>query len=669
MDENPLQAEYEARYGGMVLHHTLFDWSDKSLTPDSITETLLGFQDHWDDPEFEGMEPLEIEREILLSHGRDNWYQESDYGKPCYQHFLTLIQLLFPMTDVTPSLADSVMLFCKSIGFRKCLNIIGSQNSSKSASVIRIMVTAMYLDADHSVGMVNSPFKIAADATVYGDLEELYDELVVAHPNPNSNKAAPSPLIFPDAKKYQARKIVFKPNVPKGGHIVLKTASSEGQYKGQKTKGKDKSKGLMLVALDEASEFKSLAFAQSIHNLSSQPGFFAFITTNFKDQEDLAGIFCQPSGVFGGPKTYDDLDVDSSLWWISQQGSITLRFDCEIGPNIMAKRVIYEYLIKEKDMARLEESGGGKDSLIYMSQARSFPIKGGANNSVLSRSKISASRHQDPNFQLHGIRGNVAFVDLAFGGRDSAVYASAAFGNATVLDEEGLPQEQDLLIFSDHMTKLKLVNDAFWNDYWRGRCEDIGLSTKNFPNGSEVSVEQQLAIQCRELNRQNNVPPANFGYDFSMRADSVSAMSQIVGHDSVAFQYNQKPHGYYLENTRQQTEEVCKNMLAEMAMMAADIVLTQQLRGGAFIDTALTQLNRTLLSLVNQKYMIENKIDYKARWNGVSPDHRDCYMGIVKMALDRGFRKGKNKSAAGDASVWRALQKSGAGKAKVISRI
>jgi hypothetical protein len=197
----------------------------------------------------------------------------------------------------------------------------------------------------------------------------------------------------------------------------------------------------------------------------------------------------------------------------------------------------------------------------------------------------------------------------------------------------------------------------------------VGIDTNNFVLGSEVSYEDQIAIQCHELNRQHNVPSANFGYDFSMRPDIVSSMNKVIGFAAHAFDYNQSPEGVFLQNIKQNSEDCCKNRCTELAFLAADYFLTKQVRGGNHIETAITQLSRTLYITVNKKYVAEGKKEYKARWQQVSPDHRDVLMGIMGMAHRKGFRQSNVSAGKQARSAWDVIQARHLGKSKVGKRI
>ncbi len=634
------------------LHDSWIDWSDPSVTADTVTTTLIGYVDHWDLPEFEGIEPIYIERQILFDAKRPNWSKTSKYGKPYYQHMLTLIKLMFPETDITPSLADATMFFCMGIGGagKKMENLIGSQNSGKSAGAIRIGFACMFIDPEYTAIYVANPFDNAADSTVWGDCEELWDQLVTYWPNNTGVGYGEASSLFPWGRKYANKMLEFVPNIPKAGIIALRNTKHVGKFKGSKMRGKDVDRGIILVIIDEVNEIENMSFLTTLVNISSQDGFFCITSQNFKDESDMGGRMAEPQGTFGGPSTYDELDVDVDLYWHSGASSITLRFDGHRSPNILSGRTIYPKLFKEVDRQRIKNDYG-EHSPDYFSQVRSFPVRGTETNSVLSRAKISASRHLDPFFSIMKLKGRVAFCDPAFGGRDKAVFGWAEYGDATVTDGEGSQVMQELLVFKDHMHDLSLVKGATYNEYWFDRMKSAGISIADIVEGSDVSYEDQIAIQCRELCKRHNIPIQCFGYDFSMRPDIVSSMNRMLGFAAQAFDYNQAPEGIFIENLKKNAEDCCKNRCSELAFSAADLFLTKQVRGGSYIETAITQLSRTLYETKNGKYLVEDKKAYKARWQQVSPDRRDVLMGIVGMLHRQGFKQrivsagGKSKSA------------------------
>jgi hypothetical protein len=657
-------------FEGIVLNHDRIDWSVKDITAKSISLTLIGTdpKTYWSlQPD---KKPWEIEKETLFEAKRPNWGGVSKHGKPYYQHFLTLIKLLFPDTDITPSLADAVMFFCIGIGGgnKKILNLIGSANSGKSASGCRIAFALMYIDPEYTVVYVANPFDSASDSTVWGDIEELWDQLCEAHPNTSGQGFGDASILFPYGRKYANRCLEFIPNIPKAGRIELRNTKHVGKYKGSKTRGKDVDRGVMLIVVDEVNEIENFAFLTTLSNISQQDAFFAITSQNFKSEEDMGGRLTEPKATFGGPDSFEQLDIEEDTWWHSAVSSVTLRFDGHKSPNILSGRTLYRKLFKKENLQQMIEDYG-EQSPDYYSQVRSFPARSDEMNSVLSRAKISSSRHKDPYFTMIRIDGVVSFCDPAFGGRDKSKWGYAQYGLAKVTDAEGNEDTQEIVLFKDFFKTLRLVKEAVYNDYWFDRMRAAKIDPSGFTVGGMVSYEDQIAVQCAELNLAHGIRPTNFGYDFSMRPDIVSSMNRMIGYSAHAFDYNQAPEGVFLQNIKKNSEDCCKNRCTELAFLASDLFLTKQVRGGSNIDTAITQLSRTIYQTVNKKYVSEGKKEYKARWQQVSPDDRDVLMGIAGMLQRVGFRRATVSNGKHKESVWSLLNKAGAGKSRVIKRL
>lgn len=633
-------------FTNIKFNYEYIDWSDPAIDNTYVMRVLMGSQAHWKAPEFEGMTPLEIEKEILFEAGRENWGLRSEYGKPLYQHFLTLIRLLDPSTDIHPSLADSVMIFCMSQTFgKKIMNLIGCQNASKSASSVRIGFACLYIDPEYSAVYVANPFDNAADSTIWGEIEHVWDSMCHHHPCPTNDRA---PAFFPDAKVYANSSIEVIPNIPKAARIELRNVKHVGKYKGTKAKmDRDNNiRGILLMLIDEVNEIDNDSFLGMLNNLVSQDNFFVVTSQNFKDVEDMGGRLTEPSGKFGGPSTFDELDVEQDIIWHSAVSSITLRFDGLKAPNILAQRVIYKYLFKQANLDLLKDNYG-EASPEWFSQCRSFPIRGGDANSVLTQAKVSQSRHTDRIFSIDRILDNLGFCDPSFGGRDKALWENGKTAIITTTDAEGSREQIQVLLFTEHTRTLKLDKDATYNEFWIDRVKSIGVSISDIVPGSQVSYEDQIAIQCAEHNRREGVVPAAFGFDFSMRPDIVSSMNRFIGFEAHAFDYAAKPTGYYLHSYKQNTEDCCFNQVDELAFLCADLFNSRQIRGGDFIEVGTLQLMRTRYETKNGKYKVERKADFKARWSNVSPDHRDTLMGIAGMAHKRGFRKERKAHYSG----------------------
>jgi hypothetical protein len=657
-------------FEGVVLGHTLIDWSNPDLDADEIGRILVGDVDHWDAPEYDGMEPWEIERKILFDAKRPNWGGTSKWGKEYFKHMLILGKLMMTDVNITPSLYDCLNFFCLSVGGanKKLLNFIGSQNSGKSFGICFIIFICMYIDPERSSAFVANPFDNASDAQIWGTIEELWDIIKTTHPNTTGKGNEDASSLFPHAIKYANRSLDLVPGLPKAGSIVLKGVKHVGKFLGSKARMGDIARGVYILAIDEINRVDNPAFLTMLSNMVSQAQFCALSSQNFMEPDDLGGRATEPVGTYGGPVSFDELDIDRHQWWHSARSSITLRFDGHLSPNILSGRTIYDRLFNQENLDLMLRDYG-EASPEYFSQVRSFPASSNTTLSVLSQAKVSASRHTDPFFTITRSEGVVSFLDPAFGGRDKAVWGYAPFGEALVTDAEGNQIMQELLVFKDFFKILKLVKDATYNDYWIDRMKVAGITLQDITIGSEVSYEDQIAIQCRENNRAAGVPSDCFGYDFSMRPDIVSSVNRMIGFSANAFDYNQGPEGIDLRNINKNSIDCCANRNTELAFLAADFFLTKQVRGGTYIATSIVQLSRTIYKTVNKKYLAEGKKEYKARWQQVSPDHRDVLMGICAMAVRKGFRQTAVSATVGGSNLWEELNRQGIGRARTGKRL
>tara|TARA_R110002153_G_scaffold102133_1_gene238668 strand:+ start:240 stop:920 length:681 start_codon:yes stop_codon:yes gene_type:complete len=188
----------------------------------------------------------------------------------------------------------------------------------------------------------------------------------------------------------------------------------------------------------------------------------------------------------------------------------------------------------------------------------------------------------------------------------------------------------------EYFVKLRITKNADYNDHWFTRLRALGVNTGDIVKGAEVSPDDQVAIQCAELNAQYSVPAENFGYDFSMRAHIVTAMTLFVGRCH-AFEYNRPPEGVHMEKYKADSKDIIVDRVSELAFLTADLYESGKLRGGDKCETASMQLSRTKFKAVNKKKKCENKKDYKLRWQGQSPDHRDVLLGLRGMSDIKGM--------------------------------
>lgn len=610
---------------------TGFQWSGDSLdlrNPEmdakSIGRILMGPCGYW--KEFQGS-PLQCEISILRNGGWRNWAGTSPHGKPYFRHLLTLVKLMLPKTDIHPALADATSMFCQVLGNGlKGMHMIGSQNSSKSATSVRLAFAVMAIFPKESAVYFANPFDSASDSTIWGEVEECYEEIVKNCPG-----------LFPDSIKYALRRIDLVPGVPKAGTMEIRNVKHVGKLKGSKTKKTGEVEGPIVVVIDEVNEIYNQAFIRVFSNLVSQDGFIVQTSQNFKDPHDMGGRLTEPMPKFGGPGAFKDLSEEDDRIWYSYGHTMTMRFSGRLSPNIVSGRTIYPYLFTEANHEFLTGQYGDK-SPEYYSQCLSFPMESEEAVSVLSRTKINLSRHDDTFYQIKQVIAKVAFCDPSFGGGDLAAYAYALICRISYQDAHAVAHECDCIIFPAGIKKLTVARELIVTSEILKRISAVGSDPSRFVVGAQFPPEYQIALQCAEHNRDNGIERHNFGYDFSMRPDMVIAMGMIAGHNCVPFDYNTKPVGYMLKTLMQGTEDACRMRSDELAFLVADVFANQRIRTGGQIAAAILQTSRTRYEIRNGKRIIEKKRDYKSRWANESPDDRDCLFGIIGMCYMRGFR-------------------------------
>lgn len=606
------------------------DWSRESLDADEITSEMMGSCRHFKEENrpgpFVGLSCLDMEIKILRDAGWRDWAGECEWtGKPLWRHMLTMIKLLLPKTDIHPHLADAVQLFCLSIGSgHKLLHMLGSQNSAKSGSTVRIAFAVMAVYPRESAVYFANPFDSASDSTIWGEVEECYDEILQS-----------SPGLFSSSVKYALRKIDLVPGLPKAGTMEIRNVKHVGKFKGTKTRKTGEVDGPIIVGIDEVNEIYVFAFMRILSNMVSQDGFFAVTSQNFKDTGDMGGQLATPVAVASGdPGSYKELDREVNHVWNSFGKSMTIRFCGMRSPNILAGREIYPYLFKKENLDYMRENYGGNSPEFY-SQVYSFPLEGDDSNSVLSQARINASRHDDPFFTIVRVVNKVAFCDPSFGGGDKAMWGVMEIADVEYLDPQGDRHESRILI-PGTMMSIRLEKGMAVGEDMVERARGLGIDSGIFVSGKTLSVEDQIALQCLEWNRNEGIKSGNFGYDFSMRPDIVMSMSRIIGTDTVPFDYNTEPHGYQIHCLNGNSKDVCRNRIDELAFLVSDVFANQRLRGGSSIMPAILQLSRTRFTLRHNRRIVEKKPEFKARWRG-SPDERDVLMGNVGMAYRGGF--------------------------------
>lgn len=616
----------------------LIDWSDPTLTPDAITRVLVGKQSHR--KQFPNLTHVQVEINILREAGRDNWYLPGPFGKPLYQHFLTLIKLLLPERDITPFTHDAVLTFCNVLGRNgKLVNMIGSQSSGKSFTIAALGLAVMVIDPEYTTIKVANPADKSADSTIFGDFRSVYNEMKMSNPD-----------LFPDSFEYRDKFIEFV-RVPKFGKIEQKSVRNIGLHKGVKAKDKNRKRGVILHCVDEVNEIPSAeeSYMTILSNMVSQEGFISITSQNFTSQDNLGGILAAPRAPFpGNPATYEEIIADGpqrNVRWHCMFNGVTLRARGPNSPNILSGQDLYPYLFTKRNLQTMKDNFGEGDPR-YLSQVEAFPVGGDEALVVLTKTVMDSSRVFDTNFLFTDKPALVSFLDPAFSvSGDMACYSWASFGDASIVLGDGSTTRQPLLVFHEPPARLPLKHDMRWDEYWISRITALGIDPAVIEPGGRVTMEDQLVIQTLERNRKRGIPASMFGYDPSLRADIVASIIKFMGTAPTAIDYRAKPRGFFFSSQNKMSEDCCYNQADEACFGLADLFAIKSIRGGEHLRAAMVQLNRTRYDFKAGKYRLEDKADTRARL-GQSPDQRDAAAGCATMARIRGFSPGKPRQGA-----------------------
>lgn len=661
------------------------DFDNCKKAADQIAYQILGMlnedgsvkqPEYWSNEEFKNLNPIQIEAKIIREQGRVNYGLDTKYGIPTYQHALVLTKLIFPKTDITPVLADITQLcFMNYSHGRKYLHLLGSQDSGKSSTIARLIFVFMVIDSTHTFAPVASPFVNTAETIIWGDILELYDQMCDAHPLGESGTT-----LFPNASVTNGRINFTSEGRGKAGWAGIRNLKKAGKLIGSKNIGSDTRVGVGIVAFDEINRSEGTGFESELSNVAGQDWFQMITAQNPVDETDVGGLFAEPKRWEGwGVASYDEVREEQPVIWPTVKSGIAYRLNGLDSVNMRLKKIVYPYQFNEKKHKRLLDDYG-PNSPAYHSQCLALFPNDEVDMRLLSQSRLSASKHEEEDFAMSNIRGRVLFCDPAHTGHgDKAVIASAEFGEAQVTNTDGSQDEKTLLVFKRNMEHVTYDSSAVWStnpekslDYFYNKFIEVGGNPNDLTMGAPVSYEQQIALRMALRAKKEGIPYENIGFDFSMRYEMMAAVSLIMGNRPVPFDYNTKAIGYYLQSTKENTEEKCpqrNGRVFELGHLTADLFNSKQVRGGNLIRVALIQTCKTKIIQDKPHKPFEDKATYRARNENKSPDERDALFGVVGMAYLRGFRAEKTATAKSKGeSVFRRLLQKNKKKRKTVKR-
>lgn len=548
------------------------------------------------------------------------------------QHMLRYQRLLFPSITIDPWFVDKWEIFERvrmGRDSRKIINMIGSKNSAKTNFFAMFSLLMVSIDPEFTQVFISGPYKSAADATIWGRVGTRFNQMKNAQPR----------MWAKAAEKKSDQSFVFEGASSEAGSIELVTLDKVGKLQGAKSVNPDK--GWLILICDEIAEFPSKALMDALANLTGNDNFVCITGCNFKNIEGLDGDLCRPEG-----REFAELDVEKDQEWPSAYKSWTVRFDGHRCPNVVAKKVIYPYLLREsarKDMEDVYGLNGPK----YLEQIRSFPNSSMSDYFVVTREKIRSSGGYDEFVWEDVPHTHIGFCDPGFGG-DPCKIGAFKYGRGRFQDVDGQWHGINIIEPVAPIQQIRLDLTQVADQEWLDRLSQLTSRDMFIKHGALVSVEQQIAVSCGEFINQYGIERQNFGYDGSMRASIVHEMTAVLGSTihSVDFGGKATERTVLAGSKEAKANELYYNFVTEMYFFFATVVQAGQFRGGDKIPAAIAQLCRRPWFTTGAKKQIQPKHEYKLDNQGRSPDDADVVVGALEIARRSGFMDNPRRHAS-----------------------
>lgn len=594
------------------------------------------------------MSPADIERSILRSWKME-WsknpsscpynFQETihfhrelpDYPVEGWtQHMLRLRRLSFPTLGLDPWVVQKYAVIEKArfTDRRKIINMIGSKNSGKTNFFAEFGLLMTGIDPEFTRTFVAGPYKNAAEAVVWGRMGTRHNQMKNAIPS-----------MWGGIKEQLSRGRYIFEDHDEAGYIELITMDKTGKLQG--TKAVDQERGWLILICDEIAEFPSAALKDVLDNLTGNENFMCLTGCNFKNTEGMEGDLCHPEG-----KEYPELDPERDFEWPSAYKSWTIRFDGHQSPNVLTKKVIYPYLLREeirKDMEDIHGQGGPK----YLEQVRSFPNTSMSDFYVTTREKVRAGGGYDTFTWGEGPEPQkVVFCDPGFGG-DPCKIGCFKYGPARIQSIDGQWHTAAIFCPDGPIETIKLDTGMLVTNEWKQRVQEISGKDLLIAEGTKVTLEQQIVVGCYDFLERKGVSKQNFGYDGSMRASIVHEMVALMGSSITSLDFGGQATEREVDARGTIAKDEYSNFVTEMYFNFATTVQAGQFRGADVIGAAIAQIiRRPWLQAGQSRKQIQPKQEYKKDNQGRSPDDADVLVGALEMAIRAGFRGNMRRKAS-----------------------
>lgn len=591
-------------------------------------------------PQYATATDFQIELSIIRNwdrlHGPDcptglRWFRELATYK--WQHRLACV-LSWNRSFVKNPWTDWIFENLDLLDDYTLLNVIGSQNSTKSNSAAAIMVQLLIEDPEYVGCFIASPYREATTLGIWGNVKE------------NFRYVAPMMGWNADNCISDSKGTLTVNDGDRAGWVKVVSVDKVGMLQGKKPRSTQR--GGLYLLIEESGVFDKTpakAVWDVLQNLTGQPTFKGLSTCNFKSVFGLDGLLCQPIG-----KEYDQLDPDEDHEWDSVLNGRTIRLDGHKSPNIGHTTKPFPFIVGQPDIDRMIKAGNGPKSAKYLEQIRSFPVVGSSDFTVTNKTKLTAggvySAPEEPYTHHNNPRPKWAFADPGLGGDPFkiAISEEKRVGNKVVIR----PVE---------MIVVPIDHDQRWTE------KDIDLATTinpkhGFSIGQDFTEEMQGALRTAKILRDKDIPPTQFGFDGSMRASVQRAIDLFIGPDSLAMDYLGPAPDLLMPSGIGNAKDLYASFLTFIWFLAADMMENGFVRDGEVWEDGFKQMCSRLWEWAGKKKKMETKDDYKARNANESPDDADALIGNLYLLFWRsGHFQRERKTPEGTGGMEYLLQK------------
>lgn len=313
-----------------------------------------------------------------------------------------------------------------------------------------------------------------------------------------------------------------------------------------------------------------------------------------------ASFFFDSHGQMCEPKAgWSSVTVDSDRWE-TKRGGICIHLDGFKNPNVVAKKVIYPFLLTQEDIDRTAAEYG-YDSVDMWRMRRGFWCPDGITKTVLNDSIIRKFLAMEKTVWEGGTE-RWAGLDPAFEGGDRCILRFARTGRS----DAGI----DTLEYEETLTIKTSVT-------------------------SKEPLHFQIARQVKEACIARNVDPRHFGMDVTGEGGglaSIIAETWSPGFHQVEF--GGKPSDLPVsEVNRKPCSKEYYDKVTELWFSFRNAVMAGQIRG-MDPDTAMEFCSR--LYTVDGVTWVESKKEMKSRPGAKSPDLADAATIILNTVRHRG---------------------------------